>query len=129
VVFFATPNGIAMQQAASLLEAGVKVVDLAADFRIKDIALWEKWYGMQHASPALVAEAVYGLPESESRADPQGPPGGQSRLLPDGDAARFPAAGRGRLRRYRPPDRRRQVGRLRCRSQGRNRHPVFRGVG
>ncbi|MBL8479076.1 MAG: N-acetyl-gamma-glutamyl-phosphate reductase [Sterolibacteriaceae bacterium] len=63
VVFFATPNGIAMQQAAGLLEAGVRVVDLAADFRIKDIGLWEKWYGMSHASPALVAEAVYGLPE------------------------------------------------------------------
>ena len=63
VVFFATPNGIAMQQTASLLDAGVKVIDLAADFRIKDVALWEKWYGMSHASPALVAEAVYGLPE------------------------------------------------------------------
>jgi N-acetyl-gamma-glutamyl-phosphate reductase len=63
VVFFATPNGIAMQQTASLLEAGVKVIDLAADFRIKDVALWEKWYGMSHASPALIAEAVYGLPE------------------------------------------------------------------
>ncbi len=63
VVFFATPNGIAMQQARSLLDVGVKVIDLAADFRIKDVALWEKWYGMQHASPDLVAEAVYGLPE------------------------------------------------------------------
>lgn len=63
VVFFATPNGIAMQQAQMLLEAGVRVIDLAADFRIKDIAEWEKWYGMTHASPALVAEAVYGLPE------------------------------------------------------------------
>jgi N-acetyl-gamma-glutamyl-phosphate reductase len=52
-----------MQQAASLLESGVRVIDLAADFRIKDIALWEQWYGMSHASPALVAEAVYGLPE------------------------------------------------------------------
>ena len=63
VVFFAPPNGIAMQQARSLLDAGVRVIDLAADFRIKDVALWEKWYGMQHASPELVAEAVYGLPE------------------------------------------------------------------
>jgi N-acetyl-gamma-glutamyl-phosphate reductase len=63
VVFFATPNGIAMQQAATLLAAGVRVIDLAADFRIKDIALWEKWYGMPHAAPDLVAEAVYGLPE------------------------------------------------------------------
>lgn len=63
VVFFATPNGIAMQQAESLLNAGVKVIDLAADFRIKDVKEWEKWYGMQHACPHLVAEAVYGLPE------------------------------------------------------------------
>jgi N-acetyl-gamma-glutamyl-phosphate reductase len=63
VVFFATPNGIAMQQARALLDAGVRVIDLAADFRIKDIAEWEKWYGMPHACPDLVAEAVYGLPE------------------------------------------------------------------
>lgn len=63
LVFFATPNGVAMQQAGELLQAGVRVVDLAADFRIKDIAVWEKWYGMTHAAPELVAEAVYGLPE------------------------------------------------------------------
>ncbi len=63
VVFFATPNGIAMQQAQALLDAGVRVIDLAADFRIKDVAEWEKWYGMTHVSPELVAEAVYGLPE------------------------------------------------------------------
>lgn len=63
VVFFATPNGVAMQQTRALLDAGVKVIDLAADFRIKDIAVWEKWYKMEHACPDLVAEAVYGLPE------------------------------------------------------------------
>ncbi|MFN3883865.1 MAG: N-acetyl-gamma-glutamyl-phosphate reductase [Rhodocyclaceae bacterium] len=63
VVFFATPNGVAMQQARGLLDAGVRVIDLAADFRIKDVAVWEKWYGMTHAAPDLVAEAVYGLPE------------------------------------------------------------------
>jgi N-acetyl-gamma-glutamyl-phosphate reductase len=63
VVFFATPNGVAMQQTRELLEAGVKVIDLAADFRITDIAEWSKWYGMEHACPDLVAEAVYGLPE------------------------------------------------------------------
>lgn len=63
VVFFATPNGIAMTQVRELLDAGVKVIDLAADFRLKDVAVWEKWYGMQHACPDLVAEAVYGLPE------------------------------------------------------------------
>jgi N-acetyl-gamma-glutamyl-phosphate reductase len=63
VVFFATPNGVAMTQTRELLDAGVKVIDLAADFRIKDVAEWEKWYGMPHACPDLVAEAVYGLPE------------------------------------------------------------------
>lgn len=63
VVFFATPNGIAMQQTRELLDAGVRVIDLAADFRIKDVAVWEKWYGMEHACPDLIAEAVYGLPE------------------------------------------------------------------
>jgi len=63
LVFFATPNGIAMQQARALIDAGVRVIDLAADFRLQDIASWEKWYGMTHACPDLVAEAVYGLPE------------------------------------------------------------------
>jgi N-acetyl-gamma-glutamyl-phosphate reductase len=63
VVFFATPNGVAMQQVRALLDAGVRVIDLAADFRIKDIAEWERWYKMEHACPDLVAEAVYGLPE------------------------------------------------------------------
>jgi N-acetyl-gamma-glutamyl-phosphate reductase len=63
VVFFATPNGVAMQQTRELLDAGVKVIDLAADFRIKDLDVWSKWYGMEHACPDLVAEAVYGLPE------------------------------------------------------------------
>jgi N-acetyl-gamma-glutamyl-phosphate reductase len=63
LVFFATPNGVAMGDAPALLKAGVRVIDLAADFRIKDVAEWEKWYGMKHTSPELVAEAVYGLPE------------------------------------------------------------------
>lgn len=63
VVFFATPNGVAMNDTPGLLKAGARVIDLAADFRIKDIAEWEKWYGMKHACPDLVEEAVYGLPE------------------------------------------------------------------
>ncbi|MDX8379850.1 MAG: N-acetyl-gamma-glutamyl-phosphate reductase [Gallionella sp.] len=63
LVFFATPNGIAMRQVRTLLDAGVKVIDLAADFRLQDIPTWEKWYGMTHACPDLVAEAIYGLPE------------------------------------------------------------------
>jgi len=68
VVFFATPNGIAMQQARQLLDQGVRVIDLAADFRIKDIATWEQWYAMKHACPELVAQAVYGLPEMNREA-------------------------------------------------------------
>lgn len=63
LVFFATPNGTAMQLVPELLQAGVRVVDLAADFRLKDPAQWEQWYGMPHACPKLLAEAVYGLPE------------------------------------------------------------------
>jgi N-acetyl-gamma-glutamyl-phosphate reductase len=63
VVFFATPHGIAMQQTPALLDAGVKVIDLAADFRIKDPAEFEKWYGMKHACPDILEKAVYGLPE------------------------------------------------------------------
>ena len=63
VVFAATPNGIAMQHARALVQAGVKLIDLAADFRLQDPALWEQWYGMPHACPELLAEAVYGLPE------------------------------------------------------------------
>lgn len=63
LVFFATPNGIAMKQTADLLRQGVRVIDLAADFRIKDVAEWEKWYGMAHTAPELVAQAIYGLPE------------------------------------------------------------------
>jgi N-acetyl-gamma-glutamyl-phosphate reductase len=63
LVFFATPNGVAMEQARTLVDAGVRIIDIAADFRIRDVALWEKWYGVKHACPELVAEAVYGLPE------------------------------------------------------------------
>ena len=63
VVFFATPNGTAMLMAEQLLARGIKVIDLSADFRIKDPQEWSHWYGMEHASPKLIAEAVYGLPE------------------------------------------------------------------
>ncbi|WP_426415889.1 N-acetyl-gamma-glutamyl-phosphate reductase [Aestuariirhabdus sp. LZHN29] len=63
LVFFATPNGIAMKQVPELLAAGVKVVDLAADFRLKDPELWAQWYGMEHSCRHLLGEAVYGLPE------------------------------------------------------------------
>ena len=63
VVFFATPNGVAMGEARALVDAGVRVIDLSADFRIKDVLEWERWYRMKHAAPELVAQAVYGLCE------------------------------------------------------------------
>lgn len=63
VVFFATPHGVAMAQARELLAAGVKIIDLAADFRLKDKAEFEKWYGVPHSCPDILEEAVYGLPE------------------------------------------------------------------
>jgi N-acetyl-gamma-glutamyl-phosphate reductase len=52
-----------MTHARELLAAGVRMIDLAADFRLKDRAIWEQWYKMPHACPELLAEAVYGLPE------------------------------------------------------------------
>jgi len=63
VVFFATPHGVAQRTVPAILATGTKVIDLSADFRIRDIALWEKWYGQAHVAPELVAKAVYGLPE------------------------------------------------------------------
>ncbi len=63
VVFFATPHGVAMAQAQELLAAGVKVIDLAADFRLQDTAVFEKWYKMPHSCPDVLAESTYGLVE------------------------------------------------------------------
>ncbi len=63
VVFFATPHGVAMQHAQQLLAANSKVIDLAADFRLQNLAQFEKWYGMQHACPEVLKDSVYGLSE------------------------------------------------------------------
>jgi N-acetyl-gamma-glutamyl-phosphate reductase len=63
VVFFATPHGVAMGQAQTLLDANVKLIDLAADFRLQDTAVFEKWYKMPHSCPDILREAVYGIPE------------------------------------------------------------------
>jgi N-acetyl-gamma-glutamyl-phosphate reductase len=68
VVFFATPNGTAMKMAESLLARAIKVIDLSADFRLKDVVQWNAWYGMEHACPHLLPEAVYGLPEMNREA-------------------------------------------------------------
>ena len=63
VVFFATPHGVAMKHAEALVEAGTKVIDLAADFRLQDLTQFEKWYGMSHSCPELLKASVYGLTE------------------------------------------------------------------
>ena len=63
VVFYATPHGVAMADAPKLVAAGVKIIDLAADFRFKDLAVFEQWYKLSHSCPDLAAEAAYGLVE------------------------------------------------------------------
>jgi len=63
LVFFATPNGVAMKMVPELLASGIRVIDLAADFRLKSVQSWEQWYGMPHVCEELLAESVYGLPE------------------------------------------------------------------
>lgn len=63
LVFFATPHGVAMRMMPELMAAGTRVVDLSADFRLRDLDVWANWYGMAHESPEWAAKAVYGLPE------------------------------------------------------------------
>ena len=63
VVFFATPHGVAHSMVPSLFEKGVRIIDLSADFRIKDADLWADWYGQEHGCRELLPQAVYGLPE------------------------------------------------------------------
>ncbi|MDD3759845.1 MAG: N-acetyl-gamma-glutamyl-phosphate reductase [Acidithiobacillus sp.] len=63
VIFFATPHGVAMEMAPELLAAGVRLIDLSADFRLADAALFAEWYHQEHSSPALLPQASYGLPE------------------------------------------------------------------
>jgi N-acetyl-gamma-glutamyl-phosphate reductase len=63
VVFFATPHGVAQNMMAALMATQARIVDLSADFRIRDVAVWETWYGETHGAPELVKQAVYGLPE------------------------------------------------------------------
>jgi N-acetyl-gamma-glutamyl-phosphate reductase len=63
VVFFATPHGVAMSQAEELLKHGVRIIDLAADFRLQDTKAFEQWYKMPHACPQILKQSVYGLVE------------------------------------------------------------------
>jgi N-acetyl-gamma-glutamyl-phosphate reductase len=62
-VFCCLPHGAAMQTVAAARAAGTRVIDLSADFRLQDLAVYEEWYGLAHMAPDLVREAVYGLPE------------------------------------------------------------------
>lgn len=68
VVFFATPHNVAMNMVPELLAAGARIVDLSADYRIRDAELWSLWYGEPHASPDILRQAVYGLPEVNRQA-------------------------------------------------------------
>lgn len=63
VVFLALPNGLAGDYARPLLAKGLKVIDISADFRLRDPKIYEKYYKMAHPAPELIPEAVYGLPE------------------------------------------------------------------
>ena len=63
LVFFATPHGVCMEYAKKLFNEGIKVIDLSADFRLRDPKIFEKWYGIEHSAPELLDDAVYGLPE------------------------------------------------------------------
>lgn len=63
VVFFATPHGVAQNLMPALMKTSARIIDLSADFRIRDTELWGRWYGQVHGCPELVEQAVYGLPE------------------------------------------------------------------
>lgn len=67
-VFFATPHGVAMESAPALVASGTRVIDLSADFRLRDPAVYSRWYGLPHTCPDLLQEAVYGLPEMHREA-------------------------------------------------------------
>lgn len=63
VIFTATPQGLCASLVSEEILSKVKIVDLSADFRIKDVSIYEKWYGIEHKSPEFIQEAVYGLCE------------------------------------------------------------------
>ncbi len=67
VVFFATPHGVAQAMMKNVIHSNLVVIDLSADFRIRNQSIWEDWYGQNHGAPELLSEAVYGLPESNRK--------------------------------------------------------------
>ena len=76
VIFTATPQGLCASLVNEEILSKVKIIDLSADFRIKDVKTYEKWYGIEHKSPQFIEEAVYGLCEV-NREDIKG-----ARLIP-----------------------------------------------
>lgn len=69
VAFLALPHGVAADYATALLEKGIKVIDLSADFRLNDPAIYKEFYGKPHPAPELLDEATYGLPELPNRTE------------------------------------------------------------
>ena len=63
VVFFATPHGVSMDMVRTYVERNIKIIDLSADFRLKDTSIWKEWYGSKHREEQLLSDAVYGLTE------------------------------------------------------------------
>ena len=63
VIFFATPHGVSMNMVSSFIDKGIKVIDLSADFRLKNTDVWKEWYGSTHIQEKLLSESVYGLTE------------------------------------------------------------------
>ena len=116
VVFGCLPHGTT-QDVIRDMPRGPKVIDLSADFRLRDPALYERTYGQPHRAVERQADAVYGLTELRARRDPGDRSGGQSRLLSDHRPAAAAAAARGRADRARPDRDRRQVGRQRRRAR------------
>ena len=101
------PHAEAAALVSELIDRGVRVVDVSADHRLRDPALYPAVYGFEHPRPDLLDEAVYGLPERYRDRIAGGPPGRQPGLLPRGEPARAAAAGRrGRGRGHRRQERR-----------------------
>tara|TARA_Y100001968_G_scaffold217159_1_gene199887 strand:- start:251 stop:1258 length:1008 start_codon:yes stop_codon:yes gene_type:complete len=67
VIFFATPHGVSMEKVKYYLENGIKVIDLSADFRLKNPETWKKWYGTEHTDLENLEKSVYGLTELNSK--------------------------------------------------------------
>ncbi|MDR0778872.1 MAG: N-acetyl-gamma-glutamyl-phosphate reductase [Methanomassiliicoccaceae archaeon] len=63
LIFVATPHGVAMKEAPSLLDSGIKVIDMSGDYRLHDASVYKKWYGHDHTDPKYLKDSVYGMPE------------------------------------------------------------------